>query len=69
MRVVLSPDDARFLRAQLTAHLQEIEGELVHTDARSMQREIADDARRLRELIDRLTPLAGADHAPHTPAQ
>jgi hypothetical protein len=67
MRVVLSPDDARFLRAQLTAHLREIEGELVHTDARAMQREIADDARRLRELIERLAPLAGADRAPHSP--
>ena len=68
MRVVLSPDDARFLRAQLTAHLREIEGELVHTDARDLQREIAEEARRLRELIDRLAPLAGADPAAHSAA-
>jgi len=54
MRYELSPDDARFLHDQLVRHLQVIEDELIHTDRRDLQREIAADARRLRELIDRI---------------
>jgi hypothetical protein len=54
MQLDLSPDDARFLHQVLERHLQEMENELVHTDKRDMQREIAADTRRLRALLDRI---------------
>jgi hypothetical protein len=54
MHLELSPDDARFLEEQLIRHLHEVENELVHTDDRQMQREIAEQTRRIRSLIDRL---------------
>ena len=54
MRLELSPDEARFLHEQLVRQLQWIEDELVHTDKRDLQREIAADAQRLRELIERM---------------
>ena len=54
MQIDLSIDDARFLHQQLARHLEEMESELVHTDRREMQREIAADARRLREILARL---------------
>jgi len=54
MQIDLSTDDARFLHQLLARHLEEMENELVHTDKRAMQREIAADARRLRDLLARL---------------
>ncbi len=54
MQVDLSPDDVRFLRHQLMRQLEIMENELVHTDARRLQRDIAAEARRLRDLIDRM---------------
>lgn len=54
MRLELTVDDAKILHHLLLAQLDRIEDELVHTDKRSMQREIAGDATRLRALIDRL---------------
>ena len=54
MRIDLSIDDARFLRRQMSRHLEEMESELVHTDRREMQRAIAADTRRMRDLIARI---------------
>jgi hypothetical protein len=54
MQIDLSLDDARFLRQLLTRHLEEMDNELVHTDKRDLQREIAADTKRLRELLARL---------------
>jgi hypothetical protein len=54
MQIDLSIEDARFLHQLLARHLEEMENELVHTDKRAMQREIAADAKRLRELLARL---------------
>ncbi len=54
MQIDLSLDDARFLHQVLARQLQVMENELVHTDKREMQREIAADTRRLRELLGRL---------------
>jgi hypothetical protein len=54
MQIELSPDDVQFLRQHLTRHLEEVENELVHTDARKMQRDIAADARRLRSILDKI---------------
>ncbi|MDB4958598.1 MAG: hypothetical protein JWO36_6167 [Myxococcales bacterium] len=54
MRVELTKSDAMFLRDQLARHLERLEDELVHTDKRPMQRSLAADAGRLRELFERM---------------
>ncbi len=54
MQIDLSIEDVRFLHQQLARHLEEVELELVHTDKREMQREIAEDARRLRAILARI---------------
>jgi hypothetical protein len=54
MQIDLSIDDTRFLHQLLARHLEEMENELVHTDKRTMQREIAADTKRLRALLARL---------------
>lgn len=54
MMIDLSLDDARFLHAQMSRHLEEIENELIHTDKHELQREIAADARRLRSIIEKM---------------
>ena len=56
MQIDLNTEDARFLHQQLARHLEEMESELVHTDKRDLQREIAADTRRLRELLARFAP-------------
>ena len=54
MQIDLNLDDTRFLHQVLARHLEEMENELVHTDKRDLQREIAADAKRLRALIARI---------------
>ncbi|HET9992745.1 MAG TPA: hypothetical protein VFQ65_29625 [Kofleriaceae bacterium] len=54
MTIEITEIDAQLLRQLLAAQLQKIEDELVHTDQRGMQREIAGDAERVRTLIHRL---------------
>lgn len=54
MQIDLSIEDVRFLHQQLARHLEEVELELVHTDKRDLQREIAADARRLRAILARI---------------
>jgi hypothetical protein len=44
----LSLDDARCLRDHLALHIAEVDDELVHTERRQMQHEIAVDVDRLR---------------------
>jgi hypothetical protein len=50
----LSQDDARFLCGQLERQLAHIDDELVHTDKRQMQRELARDVARLRGFLTQL---------------
>ena len=57
MQIEMSSDDALFLQEQLMRQLKRVEDELVHTEQRDLKRAVADDARRLRALIDRLTPV------------
>jgi hypothetical protein len=57
MHLDLSPDEARFLKAQLARHLAEVEDELVHTEARDLQTALATDLERLRTIEDRLAHL------------
>jgi hypothetical protein len=50
----LTPDDARFLCEQLERQLAHIDHELVHTDNRQMQRDLAHDVDRLRAVLGQL---------------
>jgi CBS domain-containing protein len=46
----LTMDDARFLLAQLERHVGEVDDELVHTDQRELQRQLASDVARIRRI-------------------
>ncbi len=54
MHLELTHEESRFLERQLSRHLQELETELAHTDSRNLQRALADDARRMREILGRV---------------
>ena len=60
MRVELSLNDARHLYAHLKLRLVELDDELVHTDSRQLQHDLARDAERLRAIIDELNRRAAA---------
>ncbi len=63
----LSPEEATFLQAQLERHREHVENELVHTDHRNMQRELARDVERIRGLLERLSQAANEERsATHT---
>lgn len=54
MRLDLTDDEARFLAQHLASHIQKVDNELIHTDARAMQRELAADERRLNLLLQKI---------------
>jgi uncharacterized protein YPO0396 len=60
INLALSPEDARFLREHLQRHIQQIDDELVHTDRRALQHEIAEDLGRLRRIEAQLVGLLGS---------
>ncbi len=51
MRLDLETEDARFLHAQLTRRLEELENEIVHTDDRAMHRSLLADVARLESIV------------------
>jgi len=53
----LSLDDARLLREHLARHIAEVDDELVHTEKRQLQRELALDADHLRQIESKLGRL------------
>jgi hypothetical protein len=53
----LSMDDARLLQRHLAWHIAEVDDELVHTEKRQMQREVARDADQLRRIESQLKRL------------
>ena len=57
--VELQHDDAAFLREQLGIRLREVENELIHTEKRSMQADIARDLERLQRLHDHVARVLG----------
>lgn len=59
----LAPDEAAFLEAQLQRHVEHVENELVHTDHRRMQRELASDLAKVRELLERLGRASREDRS------
>lgn len=50
----LSDDDAQFLRDQLARHSKTIENELVHTEKREMQHDLATELTRMNDIRARL---------------
>lgn len=56
----LTPDDGVFLAEQLKLQRRHIENELVHTDKRAMQADLARDLERLDRLCARVTNAMGA---------
>ena len=62
VKLELSADEARLLAAHLARHVEKVELELVHTDSRALQRELADDLERLRRIERRLAALAAGPH-------
>jgi hypothetical protein len=61
MRLELTDEEARFLAQHLQNHIGRVDDELVHTDSRSMQRELAADERRLALLLQKLEFALRAD--------
>lgn len=54
MQITLTDEEARLLALHLTKHIKHVDDELVHTDKRSMQRELALDERRLLGILEKL---------------
>lgn len=54
MHLELSPDEARFLDEHLGRHRAEMERELVRTDKRELQRDLARETELLRTIHERL---------------
>ena len=48
--MTLSEEDASFLLAEITRRAKDIETELVHTDARDMQRDLADELKKIERI-------------------
>lgn len=53
--LTLSKSDATFLATQLAERARHVENELVHTDKRALQADIARDLERIEGIRDRLT--------------
>jgi hypothetical protein len=54
MRFEMTQEEAKFLDAHLVRHIESVENELVHTDKRQMQSELAREVSALRTIHDRL---------------
>ena len=60
MKLELSLEEARFLRKHLARHIQEVDTELVHTDSRALQHELAQDVEHLKNIDRQLVRLIEA---------
>lgn len=58
--MTLSEQDASFLLREITRRAQDIEKELVHTDAREMQRDLADELKRIENIRRELALVSGS---------
>lgn len=58
MQLQLSATEAAFLTQQLNRHIEAMDAELVHTDKRQLQRELASEVAKLKEIHERLKQLA-----------
>ncbi len=57
--MTLSEQDASFLLREITRRAQDIERELVHTDARDMQRDLANELKRIEGIQRELALVSG----------
>jgi hypothetical protein len=57
MQLNLSPEEAVFLTRHLNRHIEAVDAELIHTDKRQLQRELAAELAKLKELQERLKAL------------
>lgn len=55
--MTLSEEDASFLLTEITRRAQDIEQELVHTDAREMQRDLAAELEKIERIRGGLTSV------------
>lgn len=55
--IELNPDDAKFLLEQLAMQRRHVETELVHTDVRSLQSDLARDLARLDQIRERIASI------------
>ena len=57
MKLDLTKDDARFLHAQVTRRLEELQTELVHSENRAFRTALTADVTKLENLAGRLAHL------------
>jgi len=57
----LSRDEARLLLRHLDARVRDVDGELIHTDKRALQVELAQELTRLSALRERLALLVAGE--------
>lgn len=60
MLLDLTDEEARLLLLHLERHIKHVDDELVHTDSRPMQRDLALDERRLITILKKLENGMGA---------
>lgn len=59
-------DDTKLLLEELTKRAIQVENELVHTDKRALQADIARDLRRLERIRDLVANALSEDQAPRS---
>jgi hypothetical protein len=64
MQLALTTDEARLLLGHLTQHIAHMDSELVHTDKRELQRDLARELGDVRALTDRLRSLVDQEALP-----
>lgn len=60
MTLELTSQETSFLSQQISARIDHLQYELVHTDDRALHRAIADDLAKLEALRQRITRMASA---------
>ena len=61
MLVDLTEQEARFLAQHLAMHIAHVDAELIHTDKRAMQRELAEDERKLNRVLAKIEAALQTD--------
>ncbi len=61
MRFLLSTGEAQLLDDHLVRHIESVENELIHTDKRELQAELAREVDLLRQIRERLADQIGRE--------
>jgi hypothetical protein len=67
MQLTMTSDEMRLLLRHLTARIEHLDGELVHTDKRELQRSLATELDALRALCERLGSVSAVAEAEARP--